>query len=219
MIGWRYMSIIRNNSKIKIFRESERMFTVEGWKLGQLVAQTLPKKKLKRKRDDNEEIATVDKTNPVQGARKNPFSMKDEPGTKTSSKLDSYSKLPKEKAIGLEIDESVELKQPDSSKPSKIRAQKKAAKKAERRRQKSQTDISVEGPSVDDLASTKQQRPSEIAQTKLTPLQQKMREKLTGSQFRHINEKLYTTDSSEALTLFTEQPSLFHDVSPKILKY
>jgi ribosomal RNA-processing protein 8 len=43
----------------------------------------------------------------------------------------------------------------------------------------------------------------------LTPLQQKMRAKLTGSQFRHINEKLYTTHSSEALNLFTEQPALF----------
>jgi ribosomal RNA-processing protein 8 len=43
----------------------------------------------------------------------------------------------------------------------------------------------------------------------LTPLQQKMRAKLTGSQFRHINEKLYTTNSSEALHLFTEQPALF----------
>lgn len=195
------------------------MFTVEGWKLGQLVAQTLPKKKLKRKRDDSEETATVHKAKPVQGARKNPFSMKDEPGTKNSTKLDSNSKLPKEKAIGLEIDESVELNQPDSSKASKIRAQKKAAKKAERRRKKSQAAISVEGPSVDDPASTKHQTPLEIAQTKLTPLQQKMREKLTGSQFRHINEKLYTTDSSEALTLFTEQPSLFHDVPPKILQY
>ena len=195
------------------------MFAVEGWKLGQIVTQTLPKKKFKRKRDEKEETTSVNKVKPVQRTRRNPFSMKNEPGANNSGNLDSNSKLPKEKAIGLEIDESVELTQLDSSKPSKPRAQKRAARNAERRHQKSQAVVFIKEPSTDDPVLTKQHTSLEPTQTKLTPLQQKMQAKLTGSQFRHINEKLYTTHSSEALTLFTEQPSLFHDVPPNILQH
>ena len=45
--------------------------------------------------------------------------------------------------------------------------------------------------------------------TKLTPLQAKMRSKLTSARFRHLNETLYTTSSSAALDLFTSSPDLF----------
>lgn len=46
---------------------------------------------------------------------------------------------------------------------------------------------------------------------KLTPLQQKMMAKLSGSRFRWINEQLYTTTSQNALKLVKEQPSLFDE--------
>ncbi|KAI5952405.1 RRP8 [Candida jiufengensis] len=49
------------------------------------------------------------------------------------------------------------------------------------------------------------------SQTKLTPLQQKMMSKLSGSRFRWINEQLYTITSEEALKLIKEQPSLFDE--------
>lgn len=48
-------------------------------------------------------------------------------------------------------------------------------------------------------------------QTKLTPLQQKMMAKLTGSRFRWINEQLYTITSDAALKLVKDQPSLFDE--------
>ncbi|KIW32925.1 uncharacterized protein PV07_04438 [Cladophialophora immunda] len=44
---------------------------------------------------------------------------------------------------------------------------------------------------------------------KLTPLQAKMRSKLTSARFRHLNETLYTTSSSAAMDLFTNSPDLF----------
>lgn len=47
--------------------------------------------------------------------------------------------------------------------------------------------------------------------SKLTPLQQKMMAKLTGSRFRWINEQLYTITSNEALKLIKDQPSLFDE--------
>lgn len=47
--------------------------------------------------------------------------------------------------------------------------------------------------------------------SKLTPLQLKMQEKLSGSRFRWINEQLYTTYSSEALKLIQENPEMFDE--------
>ena len=47
------------------------------------------------------------------------------------------------------------------------------------------------------------------AAAKLTPLQAKMRSKLTSARFRHLNQTLYTTDSASALELFKQSPDLF----------
>lgn len=46
---------------------------------------------------------------------------------------------------------------------------------------------------------------------KLTPLQQAMRQKLVSSRFRHLNETLYTTPSTQALELFSSNPELFDE--------
>lgn len=46
---------------------------------------------------------------------------------------------------------------------------------------------------------------------KLTPLQQKMMAKLSGSRFRWINEQLYTTSSEEAFKMLQQQPALFKE--------
>jgi ribosomal RNA-processing protein 8 len=48
-------------------------------------------------------------------------------------------------------------------------------------------------------------------ETKLTPLQLKMKEKLSGSRFRWINEQLYTISSGEALKLIENSPELFDE--------
>ncbi|CCK71704.1 25S rRNA (adenine645-N1)-methyltransferase KNAG_0H02890 [Huiozyma naganishii CBS 8797] len=49
------------------------------------------------------------------------------------------------------------------------------------------------------------------AKRKLTPLQQKMMAKLSGSRFRWINEQLYTISSEDALELIKSQPELFDE--------
>lgn len=50
-----------------------------------------------------------------------------------------------------------------------------------------------------------------IDPSKLTPLQRKMLNKLSGSRFRWINEQLYTTDSSRALEMMKKQPELYEE--------
>ncbi|PGH35927.1 ribosomal RNA-processing protein 8 [[Emmonsia] crescens] len=51
--------------------------------------------------------------------------------------------------------------------------------------------------------------PALPASTSLTPLQQSMRQKLLSARFRHLNQTLYTTPSSQAMELFTSSPELF----------
>ncbi|KAL9596608.1 MAG: hypothetical protein Q9219_005691 [cf. Caloplaca sp. 3 TL-2023] len=59
-------------------------------------------------------------------------------------------------------------------------------------------------------ASTTSTLPSAPRPTsKLTPLQTAMRAKLVSARFRHINQTLYTTPSTHALSLFSTNPEAF----------
>lgn len=49
------------------------------------------------------------------------------------------------------------------------------------------------------------------ALSSLTPLQQKMRAKLSSARFRHINEILYTTPSAASHSLFASQPEMYSE--------
>lgn len=190
------------------------MFRVEGWNLGQIVTQTQQKKKLKRKRDEKEDSKMPIKAESMNVSRKNPFSMTHQPASNNPRKLDDDPKLLKEAYIGLMKHGKESSKAVETSNARKKRTQTKNAKRAEKRRCKSlqSNDGTIKPQTVNKVTPTESPTPPKETKSTLTPLQQKMRAKLTGSQFRHINEKLYTTHSSEALSLFTTQPSLFHDV-------
>ncbi|KAK6383454.1 25S rRNA (adenine645-N1)-methyltransferase [Exophiala oligosperma] len=69
-----------------------------------------------------------------------------------------------------------------------------------------QGDVFPRGSSAKNLVAS---APSSQPTAKLTPLQLKMRSKLTSARFRHLNETLYTTSSSDAMSLFTNSPDLF----------
>jgi len=193
---------------------SLKMFAVEGWKLGPLVTQTLPeknKKKLKRKRDEKEEPPPKELQNQNRDIR-NPFAMKTaktvEQPPKAEERHEKASKTAKRKKQKGGVEE--ETLQND-----KLVKKKRRQDKEERRHQrKLQLDTNDDKQPADqpETPSTEFARSQQSSVSRLTTLQQKMRAKLSGSQFRHINEKLYTTHSSEALSLFSEQPSLFNDV-------
>ncbi|KAI1618730.1 methyltransferase-domain-containing protein [Exophiala viscosa] len=108
----------------------------------------------------------------------------------------------------------------DSSKKSRQKAR---GDKGKREHTKPLGNAGVEGAGKDgasEVPGTKS-TPTETSKTvlqtlppvpsaaKLTPLQAKMRTKLTSARFRHLNETLYTTSSSDALNLFTTSPDLF----------
>lgn len=49
------------------------------------------------------------------------------------------------------------------------------------------------------------------ANSKLTPMQSAMRQKLISARFRHLNETLYTAPSATSLALFADNPEMFDD--------
>ncbi|KAL9100020.1 MAG: hypothetical protein Q9163_004556 [Psora crenata] len=51
--------------------------------------------------------------------------------------------------------------------------------------------------------------PQPSKQSTLTPLQQKMAQKLTAARFRHLNQTLYTSASADAKKLFSESPQAY----------
>ncbi|KAI8141997.1 methyltransferase-domain-containing protein, partial [Fennellomyces sp. T-0311] len=57
----------------------------------------------------------------------------------------------------------------------------------------------------------KQEKTQPAKKSTLTPMQQKMKEKLSGARFRWLNEQLYTTKGNESFTLFKEKPELFDE--------
>jgi len=61
------------------------------------------------------------------------------------------------------------------------------------------------------VKSTEEKVTVESKADELTPLQSKMQTKLQGSRFRWINEKLYSSETSDAVKLFQENPNLFEE--------
>lgn len=188
------------------------MFAVEGWKLGDVVAQTNIKKKLKRKRDEVQETTGTKDEGKGKGPRINPFALGNAQPTKVSA---GQQKKTAEAEASKTVKEDAVPAAPTISKrqQARNRAEKRAQRKLDNA-SNAEDHLPVEKTISKPIP---RELPSAVPIPALTPLQQKMRAKLSGSQFRQINEKLYTTHSSEALSLFTEQPSLFHDVPIPLL--
>lgn len=89
---------------------------------------------------------------------------------------------------------------------------KKQKKSKDNKKTHGKKDISESVPAADaseTLPPPPPAPPAPAAGAKLTPLQQKMRDKLMSARFRHLNETLYTTPSKQAFEMFTANPELF----------
>lgn len=89
------------------------------------------------------------------------------------------------------------------------------AKKKKQRKNKKNKDNDTQEAKADSAAPPQPNASALVAppptNATLTPLQQAMRQKLISSRFRHLNETLYTTDSSKAVELFNANPELFDE--------
>lgn len=96
------------------------------------------------------------------------------------------------------------------------RGQKRKQAKDKKREKKAKANSSATG-TADASASTTTETQTISApaaakvQAKLTPLQASMRQKLVSARFRHLNQTLYTTPSAHSLSLFSENPEMFHE--------
>ena len=98
----------------------------------------------------------------------------------------------------------------EEGKASKKQRKNKKNKDKDGQSDKGQDDAAAPVPAEAPAADTAPALPPPTTAT-LTPLQQAMRQKLVSSRFRHLNETLYTTDSSKAVELFNANPELFDE--------
>lgn len=179
------------------------LFQVEGWKLKNdknIALGGVKDKKKKKKNNDKKKEKSVDEHQVV--AHKE-HGLNEQP-----AKSKKQDKL-KDKGFTSNVSEK------DAS-----RNQMKRKREATTSNEESESIANKRAKTLKQVASstTTPKAPMEPAppvpittQTKLTPLQQKMMSKLSGSRFRWINEQLYTITSEEALKLIKEQPSLFDE--------
>ncbi|QWU89342.1 hypothetical protein CA3LBN_003665 [Candidozyma haemuli] len=134
-------------------------------------------------------------------------------GTDKVENKKSKKKEKKEKKRKLEQEAKANTEdEPEEEKPKKqkvdsVKESKKDVPEKKSKRGEKQEDSKPAEPSKEDQFITKEP----ASERKLTPLQQKMMAKLSGSRFRWINEQLYTTTSDNALKLVKEQPALFDE--------
>lgn len=107
-----------------------------------------------------------------------------------------------EKAVANQDKDGEEETEKEAKKDVKNAALKPEKKQKEAKNPKKRKLESQEEPAIEKPVPTTQ---------KLTPLQQKMMAKLSGSRFRWINEQLYTITSADALALVKDQPELFDE--------
>ncbi|KAI9884346.1 MAG: DNA damage-inducible protein 1 [Watsoniomyces obsoletus] len=106
-------------------------------------------------------------------------------------------------------------------KKNKQQSKMKTKKTKERSEKKKNQDIELASPSQQGMNSSKNHPKNEPESTKpvvattsqvqLTPLQASMREKLISARFRHLNQNLYTTSSTDSFQHFQNHPDMFDE--------
>lgn len=137
------------------------------------------------------------------------------PGKKQKKEKREKKETPSEGRDAAMKDAGAQVAQEDGASPSKKQKKNKKNKTKENQPDKNEKDTKdTAAPAFADAtpSALESSAPAPPATNAiLTPLQQAMRQKLISSRFRHLNETLYTTDSSKALELFNNNPELFNE--------
>lgn len=92
------------------------------------------------------------------------------------------------------------------------RGEKRKAQKEKKREKRLKTESGDASPKRKEPEAAAPSAPAIVKiEPKLTPLQASMRQKLISARFRHLNQTLYTTPSAHSLSLFSENPEMFHE--------
>lgn len=166
------------------------MFKVSGFDLPKTIEKDAPKKGKSQGNQDNK------KQKPSADGLQELF-----------GQLGRNEAEPKRKINAVQDEAEVETPMPQKQKAAD---QKLKPKKKQKLENKKSEQLKPEKLSKAKPTENRPSAPASVASsTKLTPMQLKMQQKLSGARFRWINEQLYTTSSSEALDLFNKQPHVF----------
>lgn len=191
---------------------------------GDAVSSESGSKSKKRKRGHgSDRSSNVTTANLDEMFRRHIEGREDGPGGATSSEKKKKKRKKNKQHDGLT--NGAGSKEPSSGEQQSDKAQKDQPdgdenhRKNKKRKKNKDHQRSNDNTPNDDASKEEASAPTELLppppppsnETKLTPLQQSMRQKLLGARFRHLNETLYTTPSSKALELFTANPELFNE--------
>ncbi|KAI8374860.1 methyltransferase-domain-containing protein [Blakeslea trispora] len=188
------------------------LFEASGWALPKNIAQQAPvneKKKAKQVESTKETQATkeADQLQAELAKLNQPNQPKQPKKNKKPATQNNKKKRPLEDAK----DDQTNKKQ---KKPNQHQQKIDQKKKLQALLSKKKTDQPVpKQPAKPDQPKPVQAKPVQTKQEDqgLTPLQRKMKEKLSGARFRWLNEQLYTTPGNKSFSLFQEKPELFDE--------
>lgn len=195
------------------------MFAVPGWNLTATLktqtegsASAAEKRGKKRKRKEREQQQQQEELKKSIVAGDVNKILHQAQGASKEKHVDLEKKEDATVADGAEVQDNGEQKPEEKKKKKRLR---------NKRPKISVTDDGDESK-VPSTTNTSSSKPAAAASTeilpipkpaalKLTPLQAAMHAKLSSARFRHLNQTLYTTNSSSSLELFTQNPDMFND--------
>lgn len=168
------------------------MFKISGFDLPKKIEKEAPKEKNKPQPGSKKLNPSADGLQELFGQ----LGRQDVAGPKRKREVDPTPELKKKIVKEAEPEESSNKKTKKDQRPKK-----------EKNNEKQKSSAVEAKPEKISTPAAKTPEPK----TKLTPMQLKMQQKLSGARFRWINEQLYTTSSSDALSLFKKQPHVFDE--------
>lgn len=185
------------------------MFKIDGFDLPNIKADSKEKKKNRKERKQDQvgpedlhsmfkELRSDSGSAPATEKSKNDANSSEKPKSDVEKRPAKNSKTP-----------APTTKKPQG-KSEKTRKPEKLSEPKQNKKEKSRNTNQKEKQTAKRTLEVSEPKPPVPAKKpKLTPMQLKMQQKLSGARFRKINEQLYTTPSSEAVKLFKQSPELF----------
>lgn len=175
------------------------LFELDGWSVENKITEVGKKKKESKKDGKKDASSKPEKKKKVNSEQIQELYEEAIEGKVKKSEVAKEPEAPESV-----VDEAVE-------KPKKEKALK--SKKRKHKGEEGSNEVSNKQTKTEKAPKEEAPKPSVgiATKTKLTPMQQKMMEKLAGSRFRWINEQLYTSTSGEAVKIMKEQPEMFDE--------
>lgn len=194
----------------------EMLFETTGWALPKNIAaqNDTPKK---QKSDGTETSKEAEATKAADQLQAQVASLNGNATGKKNKKNKNKNKKRAAEEPAEETNKNKKVKQNNSQQKKKLQEllnkNKKTTAKPENESKKPAVEKKNKKQEAEKVAEKRKIEPKQDIDDGLTPLQRKMKEKLSGARFRWLNEQLYTTPGNKSFKLFQEKPELFDQVN------